>query len=202
MKAVAKALAEGRIGQLRHIHGHGKNYYGGYNLMNIGTHMINNMLKVAGPCHSVVATATTDGHPITPTDVVPSAQGMGTIAGEHITATLSFAADVTATPPATPLPHPGQSGDRILRQRRPLSALAARLEKGARRIPAAAASLRPQRPKRTLGSASHPSTARATIRRVRPTQTTSPMSRSTSRHSTKAASTNAAARPAITSWKS
>ena len=97
MKAVAKALAEGRIGQLRHIHGHGKTYYGGYNLMNIGTHMINNMLKVAGPCHSVVATATTDGHPITPTDVVPSPQGMGTIAGEHITATLSFADGVTAT---------------------------------------------------------------------------------------------------------
>lgn len=97
MKAVAGALAEGRIGQLRHIHGHGKNYYGGYNLMNIGTHMINNMLKVAGPCHSVAATATTAGRPITPTDVVPSAQGMGTIAGEHITATLSFADDVTAT---------------------------------------------------------------------------------------------------------
>ena len=97
MKAVAKALAEGRIGQLRHIHGHGKNYYGGYNLMNIGTHMINNMLKVADSCHSVVATASTEGRPITPTDVVPSAQGMGTIAGEHITATLSFADDVTAT---------------------------------------------------------------------------------------------------------
>lgn len=97
MQAVAKALAEGRIGSLRHIHAHGKNYYGGYNLMNIGTHIINNMLKVAGPCRSVVATATTAGRPIAPTDVVPSPQGMGTIAGEHITATLDFAGGVTAT---------------------------------------------------------------------------------------------------------
>ena len=97
MKAVAKAIDEGRIGELRHIHGHGKMYYGGYNLMNIGTHMINNMLKVAGKCRAVSATATTDGHPITPQDVVPSPQGMGTIVGEHITATLDFADGVSAT---------------------------------------------------------------------------------------------------------
>ena len=97
MQAVSKALSEGRIGQLRHIHGHGKYYYGGYNLMNIGTHMINSMLKVAGPCRSVAATASTDGHPIVPTDVVPSPQGMGTIAGEQITAMLNFADGVTAT---------------------------------------------------------------------------------------------------------
>ncbi len=97
MKAVHRALSAGRIGELRHIHGHGKNYYGGYNLMNIGTHMINNVLKVAGPCRNLVATATTDGHPITPADVVPSPLGMGTIAGEHITATLNFDGGVTAT---------------------------------------------------------------------------------------------------------
>ena len=97
MKAVARAFAEGRIGELQHIHGHGKNYYGGYNLMNIGTHMINNMLKLAGQCRSVVASATTDGRPIVPSDVVPSPQGMGTIAGEHITATLDLDGGVSAT---------------------------------------------------------------------------------------------------------
>ena len=193
MKAVARALAEGRIGQLRHIHGHGKTYYGGYNLMNIGTHMINNMLKVAGPCHSVVATATTDGHPITPTDVVPSPQGMGTIAGEHITATLSFADGVTATLLQHRFPHLSQSGDRILRHRRPLSTLAARLEKGPRRVPAASAPLRPQRPKRTVGSA-----AAHLLRGLRSAEFGPPRRLrlcrgSTSRHSTRAANTNVAA---------
>ena len=97
MKAVARAFAEGRIGELQHIHGHGKNYYGGYNLMNIGTHMINNMLKLAGSCRSVVASATTNGRPIVPSDVVPSPQGMGTSVGEHITATLDLNGDVSAT---------------------------------------------------------------------------------------------------------
>jgi len=97
MKAVARAFAEGRIGELQHIHGHGKNYYGGYNLMNIGTHMINNMLKLAGSCRSVVASATTNGRPIVPSDVVPSPQGMGTIVGEHITATLDLNGGVSAT---------------------------------------------------------------------------------------------------------
>jgi len=97
MKAVARAFAEGRIGELQHIHGHGKNYYGGYNLMNIGTHMINNMLKLAGSCRSVVASATTNGRPIVPSDVVPSPQGMGTIVGEHITATLDLDGGVSAT---------------------------------------------------------------------------------------------------------
>ena len=64
--------------------------------MNIGTHQLNNMLKFAGHCHSVSAVALTDGHPITPEDVVPSPLGMGTIAGESITATLHFDNGVTA----------------------------------------------------------------------------------------------------------
>ena len=96
MGAVSRAFDEGRIGELRYIYGSGKGYYGGYGLMNVGTHMINNMLKFAGPCRSVVASALTDGHPITPRDVVPSPSGMGTIAGEHITATLQFDGNVTA----------------------------------------------------------------------------------------------------------
>ncbi|MBI1928493.1 hypothetical protein HYR99_30155, partial [Candidatus Poribacteria bacterium] len=79
------------------IYGSGKGYYGGYGLMNIGTHMINDMLKFGRCCRSVVAQATTDGHPITPHDVVPSPSGMGTIACEYITAALQFAGNVTGT---------------------------------------------------------------------------------------------------------
>ena len=97
MTALHRAFEAGRIGELRHIHGHGKSYYGGYNLMNIGTHMINNMLKLAGDCRSVTATGLTAGHPIPPADVVPSPSGMGPIAGEHITATLHFDNGVAAT---------------------------------------------------------------------------------------------------------
>ena len=89
------AFAEGRIGQLRYIYGGGKGYYGGYGLMNIGTHMLNSILKFSGHCRSVVATALTDGHSITPHDVVPSPSGMGTIAGENITANLEFDNNVT-----------------------------------------------------------------------------------------------------------
>jgi predicted dehydrogenase len=65
--------------------------------MDMGTHVLNNMLKFGGRCRSVVAQATTDGHPITPHDVLQSAMGMGTIAGEHITAGLQFESNVTGT---------------------------------------------------------------------------------------------------------
>lgn len=97
MKAVAAALRAGEIGQLRHIVASGKGYYGGYGLMNIGTHLLNNILELAGHCERVNADCLTDGHPPTPQDVVPSPNGMGTILGEHITATLHFKGNVTGT---------------------------------------------------------------------------------------------------------
>ncbi|NKB70787.1 MAG: hypothetical protein GKR89_27265 [Candidatus Latescibacteria bacterium] len=97
MEAVARALEEGRIGQVRYLSGSGKGYYGGYGLMNIGTHMLNNMLRVAGPVRSVAATLLTDGRPVEPGDVLPSPSGMGYIAGEHITASLDFADGCTGT---------------------------------------------------------------------------------------------------------
>jgi len=97
MQAIARAFNEGRIGNIRYIYGSGKGYYGGYGLMNIGTHTINNIIKFGGQCRSVVAAATTNGHPITPADVMTSPSGMGTIACEYITATLQFDNNVTAT---------------------------------------------------------------------------------------------------------
>ena len=76
MQAIGRAFNEGKIGELRYIYGSGKGYYGGYGLMNIGTHMINDILKFGGPCRSVVAQTTTEGHPITPQDVVSSPSGI------------------------------------------------------------------------------------------------------------------------------
>ncbi len=97
MQALARAFDAGKIGELRYIYGSGKGYYGGYGLMNIGTHMLNNMLHFGERCRSVVAHLTNGGQPIVPADVVPSPSGMGTIAGEYITATLQYEDNVTGT---------------------------------------------------------------------------------------------------------
>ncbi|MBI3921809.1 MAG: Gfo/Idh/MocA family oxidoreductase [Armatimonadetes bacterium] len=97
MQAVGRAVNEGRIGEVRYLQGSCKGYYGGLGLMNIGTHIINNFLKFAGECRSVTAMGLTDGHPVTPEDVVGSPLGMGTIAGEHIAATLHFGGSLTAS---------------------------------------------------------------------------------------------------------
>ena len=97
MRTMYKAFTEGCIGELRHISSRGKTYYGGLGLMNIGTHQLNNMLKFTGHCRTVSAIGLTGNRPITPEDVVPSPLGMGTIAGEQLTAALHFDNNVTAT---------------------------------------------------------------------------------------------------------
>ena len=96
-RTVAKAAAEGRIGELRHIAANGKGYYGGYGLMNIGTHLLNLIARFAGRCRTVSALASTGGHRIGPNDVLQAPSGMGTIAGEHITAALEFDEGLSAT---------------------------------------------------------------------------------------------------------
>ena len=97
LAAVDRAYRAGKIGDLRHINASGKGYYGGYGLMNIGTHAINAMLELTGPCRRVFANVCTNGKPISPQDVLPSPSGMGTIAGEDITAILDFDDRVVAT---------------------------------------------------------------------------------------------------------
>jgi predicted dehydrogenase len=97
MQAARRAVEQGRIGEVRYIHGSGKGYYGGYGLLNIGTHIINNFLVFGGHATSVSASLTTNGHAITPQDVVPSPNGMGTIAGEFITATMQMESGIPAT---------------------------------------------------------------------------------------------------------
>ena len=98
MRAVDKAVSEGRIGDIWHIYANGnKDYYGGHELINIGTHTINNVIKFGGHCRSVTAIGLTDGRRITPDDVLPSPRGMGPIACEDIAATLEFDSGVTGT---------------------------------------------------------------------------------------------------------
>lgn len=97
LRALASVYEAGKIGELRYIYASGKGYYGGYGLLNIGTHLLTHVTKFGGHCRRVSAQATTAGRPITPEDVVPSPSGMGTMAGEYITATLGFDNNVTAT---------------------------------------------------------------------------------------------------------
>jgi len=66
--AIDHAYKAGKIGELRHISGSGKGYYSGYGLMNIGTPMVNNMLRfdgrgqsMAGPCPRMRPATTPSG---------------------------------------------------------------------------------------------------------------------------------------------
>ena len=85
-----------------------KGYYGGFGLMDIGCHFLINMVRFAGKCRTVTALGLTGGQQIAPRDVVGSPYGMGTIAGEFLTATLHHEAGVTATVLHHRLPRVGQ----------------------------------------------------------------------------------------------
>lgn len=114
MKAAYIAYQSGRIGELRYINGSGKGYYGGFGLMNIGTHILNAIFKLGGHCRSVSSVLSTNGRPVTPTDVIPSPYGMGTIAGEFITANLHLQDNVTATLLQHRFPEMAKIGDKLV----------------------------------------------------------------------------------------
>ena len=95
MRALRRALEEGRIGRPRYVQGSGKGYYGGYGLMNIGTHTVNNMLGLVGHCRGVTAQVLTDGRPVGAGDALQAANGMGLVAGEHISAQFDFECGAT-----------------------------------------------------------------------------------------------------------
>ncbi len=97
IQAVANSLDEGKIGELRYMYACGKGYYAGYGLMNIGTHVVNNMLRFGGHCKSVVTQATAGGRELIPEDVLQSPAGMGTVTAEYTTSTLQFDGNVTGT---------------------------------------------------------------------------------------------------------
>ncbi len=97
LRAVRQAIGEGAIGDLLELRASGKGYYGGYGLLNIGTHLICNLVGLAGHCRAVTATALGGQHPIEPEDVLPAPMGMGFLAGEAIEAVLEFDHGVLAT---------------------------------------------------------------------------------------------------------
>jgi predicted dehydrogenase len=97
MRALLRVVEEGRLGRIHHLEGNCKGYYGGYGLMDIGCHLLNNFVKFGGRCRSVMAFGQTGGHPVTPADAVRSPEGMGVIIGEDLTAMIQLDSGVTAT---------------------------------------------------------------------------------------------------------
>ena len=113
MRPARRAIASGRIGKVRHMVANGKGYYGGYGLLNIGTHLLDLMARLVGHCRRVYATASTDERPIVPTDVLHAPNGMGAIAGESICAQLEFDGGVTATLLQQRMPAASSTGRRL-----------------------------------------------------------------------------------------
>jgi predicted dehydrogenase len=97
MRALLRVVEEGRLGRIHHMEGNCKGYYGGYGLMDIGCHLINNFVKFGGHCRSVMAFGQTGGHPVRPEDAIGSPEGMGVIVGEDLTAMIQLDSGVTAT---------------------------------------------------------------------------------------------------------
>ena len=86
-----RLINAGEIGPLTSIKIRGKGYYGGYDLLNIETHVLNATRRFAGEVHSVMAMCQTGGRPTRVDDIVEGPNGFGLIAGEDISAMYAFA---------------------------------------------------------------------------------------------------------------
>lgn len=89
-RKIQSLVRDGLIGEVKSVFLRGKGYYGGYELMNIGTHRFNAALALLGHPRSVVGHLTTHGREATPDDVVLAPGGMGPIAGEDVSAYFVF----------------------------------------------------------------------------------------------------------------
>jgi predicted dehydrogenase len=91
----AKELLEhGAIGSLRSIRGAGKGYYGGFGLMETGTHVLDQMRNLGGTVSWIQARVTVRGRDATAEDVAQAPRGLGLVAGDNITAYYAFRSGV------------------------------------------------------------------------------------------------------------
>ncbi len=97
--AVANLLAEGRLGELVHLRGWGKQDQraGGEDLMVLGTHVFDLMRLLAGEARWCSARVTTGGRPITADDGRLTRDNVGLVAGDEIEAHFGFDRGVTAS---------------------------------------------------------------------------------------------------------
>jgi predicted dehydrogenase len=95
-----RLVTEGRIGHLRVIHDRGKNRQGGYEMMEIGTHIFDSMHFFADDPLSAFGHLTTRGYSTTPEDIAsslevdPNYRDIGLVAGDNIVAHFCFKNDV------------------------------------------------------------------------------------------------------------
>ncbi len=96
LRVIREMINDGRIGDLLELRGRGKedSRAGGQDLMVLGTHIFDLMRLIAGDarwCQARVGVIEKNRvHAITKADVREGGEGMGPIAGNHITATYGF----------------------------------------------------------------------------------------------------------------
>jgi len=94
----AKALlAAGAIGELQCLRGACKGYYGGFGMMETGTHILDQMRNFGGEVEWVQARVCVRGRDITARDVAQAPRGLGLVAGDHVTAYYAFRNGVYGT---------------------------------------------------------------------------------------------------------
>lgn len=94
----AKALlAAGAIGELRCLRGACKGYYGGFGMMETGTHILDQLRNFGGEVEWVQARVSVRGRDVTAEDVAQAPRGLGLVAGDHVTAYYAFRNGVYGT---------------------------------------------------------------------------------------------------------
>jgi len=110
-------IKAGDIGEPVYIQSSGKGYYGGYGIMNIGTHILDQVRNFAGTPEWCFAHETVNGRDITPEDIVLGPGGMGLMVAERIVAHYFFEGGLYATSeyrPRNPIDTPRAYGVDII----------------------------------------------------------------------------------------
>jgi predicted dehydrogenase len=92
VKAIKQLIADGRIGDVLELRGHGKEDTrgGGEDLMVLGSHTFNLMQHLAGPARWCFARINQSGRKAVIRDARPGGEAMGLVLGDHIAATYGF----------------------------------------------------------------------------------------------------------------
>jgi predicted dehydrogenase len=85
---VKKLIADGAIGDVLEIRGRGKEDRrgGGEDLWVLGSHVLDLMRVFGGDATRCYATVTQDGRPVVGSDIKPGNEGLGPLAGDHVSA--------------------------------------------------------------------------------------------------------------------
>jgi predicted dehydrogenase len=92
LQRVRELIATGRLGDLLELRGRGKEDQrgGGQDLMVLGTHIMDLMRFLAGDIRWCFGRVLEGGRPVTKANVRQGGEGMGPVAGDHISATYGF----------------------------------------------------------------------------------------------------------------